>query len=127
MFYLLENYQKLNFAQYLNHVSYRFKHRKHTWKYQDYDINPMLEKEFQQIDSWCFSSQYYFVMMLYQILIFTLILGIEIVYIQSYNPLFDIASFFMLIIISLGIYLIKKLGRHIIRVRKIWAPESEKG
>jgi|JI61114C2RNA_FD_contig_21_332894_length_831_multi_3_in_0_out_0_2 hypothetical protein len=89
LFFLLENYHGLGIEQYIQLILNRFSHRKKYWKADEYDFSEPLEIKLRSVDSFCLSSQFYFLITLYVSAMFVLVVGLTTIAGQSYNPLGD--------------------------------------
>lgn len=66
------------------------------WKADEYEVSEDFEVKLRSVDSFCLSSQFYFLITLYVAAMFLLVVGISTMFGQSYNPLTD--SFALIIV-----------------------------
>ena len=86
---ILEQYHGINFSNYLQRQLDRFQRRKNNWKACDTDKNLALGKSTQEIDKFCYSSQYYFASSLALSGLCFNILGIQTMLSVNYNMFAD--------------------------------------
>jgi hypothetical protein len=92
----------VDFYDYLILQKERFKNRTTRWKVSDDDKkNEMVDEEFHNIDSWCFSSQYYFTNTLYISGQVVMIMGLQTIIIQNFNFFSDSALPIIVLFVSI--------------------------
>ena len=62
------------------------------WKAKDEDINTSIETKLRGVDHYCFSWQFYFIIGVYVIGMVTLMLAINVIINNNYNPFKDISA-----------------------------------
>ena len=84
---------------YLAYQRYRFSIREHRWVLRNEIYDESLPEEFQCLDLFCFSSQFYFMMSFVSFGLVQIILGIETILRQNYNPFSDPAFLLLLFLV----------------------------
>ena len=84
---------------YLAYQRYRFSVREHRWVLRNEIFDESLEHNFQTLDLLCFSSQFYYMMSFVAFGLVQIVMGVETILRQSYNPFTDPACVLLLIIV----------------------------
>lgn len=115
-----EWFWKCPIHDYTDYLSLRYANRQTSWKGDDRDINPSLDEEFQVLDQWGFSSQYYFTQTLYIVGMLLCIFSIQIWTTGPYNPFSDLCTFLIIPLVVIMCRIVHSLSLIIGGCLGIW-------
>ncbi|KAF0700134.1 Aste57867_9322 [Aphanomyces stellatus] len=121
---LIHGWKAFEYGTYQRH---RFSIRKERWQLNMKIMDKSIAEEFQAVDLLCFSSQYYFLILLYTSGVLYLIFGFSIWIRQSYNPFGDRMLFIIVALVFLLCLGCMRLCIYVGNKLKIWVPKALRG
>ncbi|KDO29856.1 hypothetical protein SPRG_19735 [Saprolegnia parasitica CBS 223.65] len=121
---LVHGWKAYEYATYQRH---RFSVRKERWILNSKFRDKSLEEGLQDVDMLCFSSQYYFLIVIYASGLVFLVFGLSIFLRQSYNPLGDVLMPVIFVLVFAFCTAVTRVCLYLGHKAKIWVPKGLRG
>ena len=121
----IECFHRYPVFDYMEFARYRFKTRQKRWKADEPNVDETLQARHQSVDQLCFSSQFYFSTALHNWGILLLVMGVTVMYSQSYNMFADslLPLFFLFAVFSTMLSI--KLAVALADRTRLWEKKSD--